>query len=274
MDPFYCSGSDYGFGWHSWYGWPSHSSLVVVQPRTIYVDRPVETVVETYVDEQIVERPVIEQPSVQMQPGEPLPAEAVTLLPSGDAPSEEALLAPLERGDAAFAAGDYAEARRHYIRAQLDGPYAGEATLAYALTRFAGGDYSLAAMALRRGLTMVPDAIDRPLDLLHFYADPGELEAHLLAATTHLAQHPDDAYGWFVLGYVHFGRGDAVGALAAFDRAVALDSQDQLAYLLRDAALAAVRPTAPPRLEVPDPPAEPQQVPDSEPLRAAPPELL
>ena len=242
----------------------------------MYVDRPVETVLETYVDEQVVERPVIEQPSVQMQPGEPLPAEAVTLLPSGDAPSEEALLAPLQQGDAAFAAGDYAEARRHYIRAQLDGPYAGEAILAYALTRFAEGDYSLAAMALRRGLAIVPDAIDRPLDLLHFYADPGELEAHLLAVKAHLAQHPDDAYGWFVLGYVHFGRGDAVGALAAFDRAAALDSQDQLVYLLRDAALAAVRPTAPPSLEGLDRPAEPQPqaLPDSEPLQAPPPELL
>ncbi|MHC4066346.1 MAG: tetratricopeptide repeat protein [Planctomycetota bacterium] len=266
---------DYGYPTYGWYDRPYRSNLVVVEPYPVYVDRPLDTVVETYVDQQVLGQPVIDYPSSELPASDPVGTGAFTVLPPGDTPSQADLLAPLERGDAAFTAGDYAEARRHYIRAQLDGPYAGEASLAYGLTRFAEGDYALAAMAFRRGLAAVPDAIDRPIDVLHFYGASGDPAAHLTALTDHLAERPDDAYGWFVLGYVRFGSGDAFGALDAFDRTIVLDPQEQLPYLLRDAAQAAFRSQPAPELSPPPPPAaDPEPTRQGVSLQAVPPELL
>jgi tetratricopeptide (TPR) repeat protein len=247
---------------------------VVVQPRTVYVDRPLDTVVETYAVAEVYDQPVVQRPSLQTQPTSLPPADPITLLPSGEGPEEAELLAPLQHGDAAFAQGDYAEARRHYVRAQLDGPYVGEATLAYAFTRFAEGDYALAALAFRRGVATVPDAINRPIDALNFYGDANVLEAHLQALTTHLSGQPEDVYGWFVLGYVRLSSGDAAGALEAFDQAVVLDPPDQLLYLLRDAAQAQLHAPSPPQagLQAAPPEAQPPAV--RAPLQAAPPELL
>jgi tetratricopeptide (TPR) repeat protein len=203
------------------------------------VDRPVETVVETY-----VEQPVIEQPAFVPQYTEPLytqPIDAggVTLLPQAEPPVPHDPADTLRLGDAAFAAGDYAQARRHYIQAQLEGAYAGEGTLAYGLARFAEGYYAVSALALRRGLAEVPDAIDYPLDITLLYGDQQSLEQQLDALTEHLGRQPDDSYAWFVLGYVRFGKGDPPGAVQAFERCIALDPQDVLAHLLRESALAA-----------------------------------
>ncbi|MFQ5491652.1 MAG: tetratricopeptide repeat protein [Phycisphaerae bacterium] len=164
------------------------------------------------------------------------PAPVIVASP---APAGAALLAPLEQGDAAFAAGDYVQARRHYIRAQLDGVYAGEATLAYALTHFALGNYDLAALALRRGLDLIPDAISQPLDVTYFYPDRKLLEAHLGALEQQLERGGATGQGWLVLGYVRFGSGDSAGAVLAFERALQADPDDALAQLLREAAVAA-----------------------------------
>ncbi|MCP4249325.1 MAG: tetratricopeptide repeat protein [bacterium] len=228
----------------------TYPSWVVVQPQTVYVETPVETVVETYVQEPVYDSIVDVQPTY-----DPLLAEAstftvpsfeqevppsVTTLPSGETPSQESVLAPLMEGDAAFAAGDYAQARRHYIRAQLDGVYVGEATLAYALSRFAEGEYALAAMAYRRGLELQPDAIDQPLDVLHFYGQPEALRDHLDGLDAYLKTYPTDRQGWFLLGQVRYGAGDLTGALTAFDRALALNPGDVMASMLREATIAAL----------------------------------
>ncbi|HUU82611.1 MAG TPA: tetratricopeptide repeat protein [Phycisphaerae bacterium] len=228
------------------YGYPS---LTVVRPWVVYEDRTVATVVQTYVQQPIIEQTVIEQPVVQesvpdflrseQPPGEPIGPGAVTLLPPPEPVSPQDAQDTLRRGDAAFAVGDYAEARRHYIQAQLEGVYAGEATLAYGLARFAEGQYAVSAMALRRGLTAVPDAIDYPLDIALLYGDPEPLQRHLDTLAEQLTLRPDDTQAWFVLGYVRFGQGDPLGAVDAFERCIALDPQDALALLLRDAAMAA-----------------------------------
>jgi len=189
--------------------------------------------------------------------------------PSADgAASPDSATAPLEQGDAAFAAGDYAEARRHYVRAQLDGKYAGEAALAYALARFAEGEYTLAALALRRGLSMQPDAIAQPLDVGYFYRGSPALGEHVQRLVEHLAAQPTDGYGWLVLGYVRFGQGDAAGAAEAFGRLTEVDPQDSLGQLLYESAVAADQLLASPNAEPNEapapgtqPPAAPEEVP-------------
>ncbi len=162
----------------------------------------------------------------------------VAHLPPAGAAAPDELLAPLQAGDAAFRASDYADARRHYIRAQLDGVYRGEAVLAYALVHFAEGNYTLAGMALRRGLAELPDAIQQPIDVLWLYGRPGPLEQHLGGLAAYLAEHPANSEGWLILGYVRFGVGDPAGAIEALDRALALDPGDALCHLLRESASA------------------------------------
>lgn len=227
----------YGHGARRWYNrwtYPSRSSIVVYPP-TFRADRYVEPI---YVTGGVVEQHYVPEPVFQAAPAaQPFDVSGVTLLPPVEPPSPEQLTSPLRAGDAAFRAGDYAEARRHYVRAQLDGVYAGEAALAYALVHFAEGDHQLAALALRRGLAQLPDAIHQPIDLVWLYGRPEVLQRQVHRLTTHLAEYPADAPGWFVLGYVRFSAGDPVGAAQALDQAIALNPGDPLPHLVREAAI-------------------------------------
>ncbi len=98
--------------------------------------------------------------------------------------------------------------------------------------------YTLAGMALRRGLAELPDAIQQPIDVLWLYGRPGPLEQHLGGLAAYLAEHPANSEGWLILGYVRFGVGDPAGAIEALDRALALDPGDALCHLLRESASA------------------------------------
>jgi tetratricopeptide (TPR) repeat protein len=230
--------------------WPrrsGYSTLFAEYPRTVYVDRPIETIVETYAEqplltepEPLLGQPLLEQPGLGPRYAQPIDPDRISLLPQVDTGAQQDARDVLQRGDAAFAAGDYAEARRQYIRAQLDGVFPGEATLAYALARFAEGEYALSALALRRGLALAPDAIDYPIDIAHLYGSPDDLQRHIDALGGYLAQHPADTHAAFVLGYVWFARGDPAGALEAFEHCIALDPHDPLVHLLREAALTAL----------------------------------
>jgi tetratricopeptide (TPR) repeat protein len=207
---------------------------MVVWPRSVYEDRYVEPiyVTEPFVEQMVVGQPVIETTSSPDYWG----FEGAALLPPAATAPQSDLTAPMEAGDEAFRAGDYDEARRHYIRAQLDGPYAGEATLAYALVHFAEGNYQLSALALRRGLEAVPDAVLEPIDVAWLYGETGALGRHLGSLEAYLGEWPTDHAGWFLLGYVRFGAGDPTGAAEAFDRAAALAPGEGLYRLLLEAA--------------------------------------
>ena len=246
--------------------WPHHSSIHLGRsyiypsfrhsyPRTVYVQQPIETVVETYVPQPILNT-VVEDEYLESWGEVAVPAStSAAMMPAPQSVPDEVLLLPMQQGDVAFALGDYAEARRHYIRAQLDGRFYGEATLAYGMTRFAEGSYLAAAISLRRGLEAIPDAIDYPPDLTAIYGPTNDdLAGQLDALASHLSEEPNDAHAWFVWGYVHLGLGEPATALQAFDQFVALAPQDALAHLLREAALTALAATPAPTYETDTPP--------------------
>jgi len=181
-----------------WRGWSWYPSFAYVRPSTVYVEQPV-TVVDACTTTPGVEGVYVEGSAYDLGHAEPAWVEpstglSATVLPQGrDATGAEEfeLLRPMQEGDRAFAAGDFAEARRHYVRAQLDGRFYAEATLAYAITRFAEGEYAAAAMGLRRGLEALPDAIDFPIDVTALYAaDLAAFGDHVEDLEKHLAVTP------------------------------------------------------------------------------------
>jgi tetratricopeptide (TPR) repeat protein len=204
----------------------------------VYVDNYVSNYVEpAYAREEVYEDWITPEPAVSYGPTGALydPSGAV-LAPPQEPASPQQVTTPLEAGDSAFRAGDYPEAQVHYVRAQLDGVHSGEAAIAYALAHFAQGDYSLATLALRRGLSEAPDAIQQPLDVAWLYGDASVLEQHVGRLSAHLGQRETDADGWLLLGYVRFGSGDLPGAVEAFGRAAELRPGDVLANLLGESA--------------------------------------
>lgn len=142
----------------------------------------------------------------------------------------------LAEGERAFRAGNHAEARQSLIRSVLDDPGNGFAQLAYGLCHFALGDYAAAAGAVRRGLSLVPDVVDLPLDITRVYASAADLEGHVRSLRKHVESFPDDQDAWFLLGYVLYSSGDAPGAVVALTRAASIDPLDTFAAVLRDAA--------------------------------------
>jgi hypothetical protein len=160
----------------------------------------------------------------------------VGVAPEESSAASEALDRDTEEGLAAFTAGRYDEARRLFMRAILDDPENAYAVVMYGLTDFALGSYGAAADGVRRGVRSDPLMIDSPPDIGAVYGQSSDLERHISELEQYIAAHPAEADGHLLLGFVHYGSGDPQQAAAAFERAVQLDPDDSVAYLLRDAA--------------------------------------
>lgn len=183
--------------------------------------------------------PSAKTPSVDDQTGrepaaaEPAAGDTIEVQPQERIPVNNDYLAEAEGH---FRGGSYNEARRLFSQALMDDSDNGFAELAYGLANFALGDYPAAASALRRGLALVPDVADRPIDVSRQYEVSGDFNSHLQALRIHVAANPEDADAWFVLGYVEYSSGDAEAAARSFAKAAELNPQDAHAGVLRDAA--------------------------------------
>ncbi len=219
--------------------WTVYVDTPVVE--TVFVERPTRTV---FVEEEIngveVAYPVTRTAPVGVAndvvgPVTPQPdgQQAVRIEPQDRVPLNNEWLAS---GDGEFHDGRYEDARRSFSFAVLEEPRNGFASLAYGLVHFALSDYRAAADALRRGLSLAPDVLDRPIDIARQYGKPEELATHIQNVQLHLSARPDDASAWFVLGYVEYSRGDAESAVRALTKAASLDPDDVYAATLRDAA--------------------------------------
>jgi predicted TPR repeat methyltransferase len=97
------------------------------------------------------------------------------------------------------------------------------------------------------------DVADRRLDHARGYATAGEPAAAAELMEQALERVPDWAVGWFVLGEFREAAGDRDGAIAAWERATALDPDDRCGAVLRLARLGArAAPDAPPAAHVRD----------------------
>lgn len=141
------------------------------------------------------------------------------------------------RGNAAFLAGRYDEAREHYVSALLADERDGYAKFLYALANFAAGDYDVAAMAVRRALLTTPELIDYPADVRALYVDAATLEVQLRKLVRFVEDHPRDRGAQLLLAYLYFAGGDPGRALSVLGGLTGSDRDDEVAALLRDAVM-------------------------------------
>ena len=140
---------------------------------------------------------------------------------------------------AAASAGNYESARRLYVRAMLARPSEADLQLSYALAHLGLGEYTIAALAVRRSLVMAPDLMDAPPDLRTSDPTGARLAAQIRRLEEHLAGSAADTDAWFLLGYLRHAGGNHVASVEALQRAVSLDPDDIVATLLHDAAMRA-----------------------------------
>ncbi len=194
-------------------------------PDTVYVESPTTVYVDS-AENRTGGYPDVAPQSVG-------PTRPIEIAPQDRIPVNNSFLAD---GVEAFRKGDYKAARKLFSYSVLDAPQNGFGELSYALALFAEGQYTASAGAIRRGISLVPDVIDRPVDAARMYGDQDSLESHIQQLRLHVAAEPSDADAWLVLGYVLYSSGDPEGAVRAFDRSAQIDSANPVSAIMRDAA--------------------------------------
>jgi len=213
----------------------------------VYVDRPVEVYIDgtdLAVPDTAAQVNTLAPSSgtvVSTNPADTFvgPVAPVTVEPQKRIPVNNGYLAD---GVQAFRDGDYDGARRLFSYSVLDAPQNGFGELSYALALFAQENYAAAAGAIRRGLSLVPDVIDRPIDVQRMYDSEADLIEHVQTLRLHVAANPNDADAWLVLGYVLYSSGDPEGAYRALEQASQFAASDTVTAILRDAAKAVTLP--------------------------------
>ncbi|MBI5362405.1 MAG: tetratricopeptide repeat protein [Planctomycetes bacterium] len=98
----------------------------------------------------------------------------------------------VDKGDAAWREGRYADAVYAYARAVDSSPDDGVYHLILADALFATGEYHYAAYSLRRALELDPDLLQTTLDKRNLYPDPTEFDKQLAVLEQYVADHPID----------------------------------------------------------------------------------
>ena len=111
----------------------------------------------------------------------------------------------MKEGTEAFAQGRYNEASLLFMRVAMGDPANVDGVLAYAVARFATGDYGVSALAIRRGIQRFPEVVNSGFDLRDRYGKMEDFDQHLAALEQFVRENPDNIDGWVVLGLVrHF----------------------------------------------------------------------
>ncbi len=240
-----------------------YSETVVVEPviveQAYYSTVPGMSSVEYARPSPMIAEPgwaVIEQQTVTVQPSEggtvadgttterigPTQPDGIagesSQMANGSGESAESPAPGLvEKGNEAFRAGRYDEARGWYARAMLADAEDGYAKLFYGLANFAVGQYDVAASAIRRALMEAPELIDYPIDLRTVYDDPSILTTQMQKLARVRGETTADTELTFLLGYLYYATGDPQGAVSTLGVLTNDDSDDTLARLVRDAAI-------------------------------------
>ncbi len=218
--------------------------------RPYFVPSPV-IVAPTVVDQPIVvPQPVVIEQPVAARPAEayrmadaPLPARsgaapaayadaglhAVALpspTPDGGRPVDERLYRLMGEGTETFVLGRYEESARTFLQVMLEDPDNVDGALAYAVARFATGDYEMSALAIRRAVRRLCEVTHSDFDLRERYGQPEDINLHwanLVNALHHDPDHPDILV---VLGFVQHFTGQRADAVATWEHIQALFLDD------------------------------------------------
>ncbi|MBI4580550.1 MAG: hypothetical protein HY718_12660 [Planctomycetes bacterium] len=121
-------------------------------------------------------------------------------------------------GTRLFYDGKYNEAAATFLRVTLADRQNVDATLAYAIARFATGDYQVSALAIRRGVRRIPEVVSSTFDVRSRYGNVDHFRDHLARLEGHLRHHAEDDDAWIVLGFVKHFSGEREVAAEIFRR--------------------------------------------------------
>jgi tetratricopeptide (TPR) repeat protein len=203
-----------------------YSPVWTVQvPRTVYVEGPTEVV---YVDGA---PPVVSE--LPAAPRDGADTVDIRVEPQDRIPVNNSFLAD---GLVDFREGRYSKARRKLSYAVLDDPTDGFAEIAYSLALLSERNFTAAASAVRRGLSLAPDVIDRPVDLVRLYGDRDSFYKHVSNLVSYVSDSRGDADALFLLGFIQYSSGEPREAARSLGQAAKLAPGDTFAAVLRDAA--------------------------------------
>ena len=129
-------------------------------------------------------------------------------------------------GTKLFVDGKYNESASRFLRVTLADRQNVDATLAYAISRFATGDYQISALAVRRGIRRIPEVVDSAFDVRSRYGNVDHFRDHLARLEAYLVDHRDDSDAWIVLGFVKHFSGEREHAAEIFRRLKELPRAD------------------------------------------------
>ncbi len=135
----------------------------------------------------------------------------------------------VDAGDEFFALGRYAEAAEVFEKVVAESPNDGLAHFAVAHARYATGDYSEAAAAIRKGIKLLPRWGEVPMDRRSFYSDQKDFDIQMWALNVHLKQAPDDNDARLVLAYNLYFTRHRKEARAEFEKLLEADPKDAAA---------------------------------------------
>lgn len=207
----------FGFypGYHRYYSYPYVSyPYYPYYPTTTYIESP-----PVYYQNVVVQSP----PADSYQSGEDATA------PSGVGPitqpyeseqgstdqkqtttdaaqqETERLNKLMVEGTDLFTQAMYEQAARSFSQVQTADPNNVDAILAYALARFAAGDYPASANAVRKGIRLVPEVVNSTFDVRDRYGSMADYDSHLNAVENYARGQLDNLDGLITLGFVqHF----------------------------------------------------------------------
>lgn len=96
----------------------------------------------------------------------------------------------------------------------LENPENGVALILYGNALFAMGDYTFSARAIRKGMAIVNDLEDTPMDLKEFYDDPKTFDKQTEELAILAKYSPESFEAKFLLGYVYYFSGKTNESLA------------------------------------------------------------
>ena len=135
----------------------------------------------------------------------------------------------VDAGDEFFALGRYAEAAEVFEKVVAESPNDGLAHFAVAHARYATGDYSEAAAAIRQGIKLLPRWGEVPMDRRRFYSDQKDFDIQMWVLNVHLKQAPGDKDARLVLAYNLYFTQHRKEASAEFEKLLEADPKDAAA---------------------------------------------
>ena len=155
---------------------------------------------------------------VAATPGAPGPAGGSASAPATGQveAADERTAEVMAEGIEAFASGRYEAAGSLFLRVWLADRTNADSLLAYAVARFATGDYANSAMAVRRAVRMHPEVVNAPFDIRDRYGRMADFDRHLVALHVYLRQREHSGDAWLTLGFVRHFAGQRDLAREAF----------------------------------------------------------